>query len=91
MNYRNLIIRGIKELVLTWSSKQSLLSSKKVERFVVVTNMLLLTDAYVLYRVFMSSTDFAAFDFMLIIGGWVTYGGYSMKQSQKDSQTPPTI
>ena len=70
------------EWILTFSNKKSLLSSKRIERFVIFVVMLLATIAY-LYKAITSCT-ISATDFMIVIGGWLVMAGFNATQIRKD-------
>lgn len=70
------------EWILTFSNKKSLLSSKRIERFVIFVVMLLATIAY-LYKAITSCT-IGATDFMVVIGGWLVMAGFNATQIRKD-------
>lgn len=70
------------EWILTFSNKKSLLSSKRIERFVIFVVMLLATIAY-LYKA-ITSCNIGATDFMIVIGGWLVMAGFNATQIRKD-------
>jgi len=70
------------EIILTFSTQKSLLSSKKIERFIVFNVFLALTVFYVYKKIdILDSTSF-----MQIIGIWLFYGGYNSLMSLKDKK-----
>lgn len=70
------------EIILTFSNKKSLLSSKKIERFIVFNVFLALTVFYVYKKIDILD----ATSFMQIIGIWLFYGGYNSLMSLKDKK-----
>jgi len=70
------------EVVLTFSNKKSLLSSKKIERFVVFNSFLVLTIFYVLKNI----TTLEPRDFLEIVLVWLAYGGYNSFMSFRDKK-----
>lgn len=73
----------LKEIVLTFSNKKSLFSSKRIERFVIFTSMLLMTVLFLLWRVF-NCDNFGSSDLMLIVVGWLSYAGFNVIQGNKN-------
>jgi hypothetical protein len=79
------------EVILTFSNKKSLLSSKKIERFIVFNVFLVLTVLYVWKNI----DTLEARDFIEITLVWLAYGGYNSFMNLKDrkmeneSSTPP--
>jgi hypothetical protein len=78
------------EIVLTFSNKKSLLSSKKIERFIVFNVFLVLTVLYVWKNI----DTLEARDFIEITLVWLAYGGYNSFMSFRDkkldaNQEPP--
>ena len=80
------------EVILTFSNKQSLLSSKKIERFIVFNVFLVLTVLYVWKNI----DTLESRDFIEITLVWLAYGGYNSFMNLKDrkmeneSSTPPS-
>jgi hypothetical protein len=79
------------EVILTFSNKKSLLSSKKIERFIVFNVFLVLTILYVWKNI----DDLESRDFIEITLVWLAYGGYNSfmnmkdrKMEKQDSETP---
>jgi hypothetical protein len=70
------------EVVLTFSNKKSLLSSKKIERFVVFNSFIVLTIFYVLKNI----TTLEPRDFLEIVLVWLAYGGYNSFMSFRDKK-----
>jgi hypothetical protein len=78
------------EVVLTFSNKKSLLSSKKIERFIIFNVFLVLTVLYIWKNI----DDLESRDFIEITLVWLTYGGYNSFMSFRDKKldnasTPP--
>ena len=78
-------------MILTFSNKKSLLSSKKIERFIVFNVFLVLTILYVWKNI----DDLESRDFIEITLVWLAYGGYNSfmnmkdrKMEKQDSETP---
>ena len=80
------------EVILTFSNKKSLLSSKKIERFIVFNVFLVLTVLYVWKNI----DTLESRDFIEITLVWLAYGGYNSFMNLKDrkmeneSSTPPS-
>jgi hypothetical protein len=73
----------LKELYLTFSSQPTLLSSKRIERCLTFLSMLFMTYVYVYKNIDkMDSTSF-----MIVIGGWMTYGAYNTAILAKQNQS----
>jgi len=70
----------IDEIVLTFSNKKSLLSSKKIERFIVFNVFLVLTILYVWKNI----DNLESRDFIEITLVWLAYGGYNSFMNMKD-------
>ena len=70
------------EIVLTFSNKKSLLSSKKIERFIVFNVFLVLTVLYVWKNI----DTLEARDFIEITLVWLAYGGYNSFMSFRDKK-----
>jgi hypothetical protein len=68
------------EVILTFSNKKSLLSSKKIERFIVFNVFLVLTILYVWKNI----DDLESRDFIEITLVWLAYGGYNSFMNLKD-------
>ncbi len=68
------------EVILTFSNKKSLLSSKKIERFIVFNVFLVLTILYVWKNI----DDLESRDFIEITIVWLAYGGYNSFMNLKD-------
>ena len=80
-----------KELIMTFSNRKSLFSSKKIERFIVFNVFIILTIIYV----FKNLSTLDSFEFVQIIGIWLAYGGYNSLMNLRDRKfeanlpTPP--
>lgn len=61
------------EFIMTFSSKKSLFSSKKIERFIVFWVFLSLTVTYLIKNMH----KLEAWDFVEITALWLMYGGYN--------------
>ena len=70
------------EIVLTFSNKKSLLSSKKIERFIVFNVFLVLTVLYVWKNI----DTLESRDFIEITLVWLAYGGYNSFMSCRDKK-----
>ena len=70
------------EIVLTFSNKKSLLSSKKIERFIVFNVFLVLTVLYVWKNI----DTLESRDFIEITLVWLAYGGYNSFMSFRDKK-----
>ena len=71
-----------KEIVLTFSTKKSLLSSKKIERFILFITFLTLTIIYIVIKLQVLTT----IEFIELIGVWLAYGGYNTHVIKKENQ-----
>lgn len=69
-----------KELLLTFSDKKSMLSSKKIERFIIFVFFLTMTAIYMI----MNIRTMEAWDFVEITALWLGYGFGSSLVSQRD-------
>lgn len=70
------------EVIMTFSNNKSLLSSKKIERFIVFNCFLVLT----IYYVFINIDEIETRSFIEIIGVWLFYGGYNSFMSLRDKK-----
>jgi hypothetical protein len=68
------------EVILTFSNKKSLLSSKKIERFIVFNVFLVLTVLFIWKNI----DTLEARDFIEITLVWLAYGGYNSFMNLKD-------
>ena len=73
----------LKEFGLTFSNKKSLLSSKRIERFVVFSTMLAVTLFFLVKNIW--KCELNATDFAIVIGLWMGYAGFNTVQIKKDS------
>lgn len=84
-------VNYLKELVMTFSNRKSLFSSKRIERFIVFNVFIILTIIYV----FKNLSTLDSFGFVQIIGIWLAYGGYNSLMNLRDrkleSTNPPDI
>jgi putative ribosome biogenesis GTPase RsgA len=74
-----------RELLLTFSNRKSLFSSKKIERFIVFWVFLAITVAYLVRK--MDTID--TLGFIEIVGLWLTYGGYNTYISHRENKQAP--
>jgi ABC-type protease/lipase transport system fused ATPase/permease subunit len=72
------------EILNTFSNKKSFLSSKRIERFLIFTIMLFLTVIFIIKSII--ACTLGATDFIIIIGTWLGYGGWSTVQISKDKK-----
>lgn len=72
----------VDEVILTFSNRKSLLSSKKIERFIIFNVVLVLTVFYVWTNIEKLSPR----DFIEIILVWLGYGGYNSFMNFKDKK-----
>jgi len=79
-NKSNKGVDYFKELIMTFSNKKSLFSSKKIERFIVFNVFIILTIIYV----FKNLNTLDSFEFVQIIGIWLAYGGYNSLMNLRD-------
>ena len=75
-----------KELLMTFSNQKSLISSKKVERFLVFIVFIGLTIFYVVKNI----EEMHATEFIEVIGIWLAYGGYNSFMNFKDKKVEDT-
>ena len=80
MNPKKKNIDYIYELIMTFSTRRSLFSSKKIERFIVFWTFLIMTVIYVSINI--KTLD--AWDFIEISALWLVYGGYNSLMTLKD-------
>jgi len=76
----------LKEFILTFSSRKSLFSSKKIERFIVFWVFLTLSVIYISINIH----DMEAWDFVEVAGLFLVYGGANslmgLREKKIDSQ-----
>lgn len=72
----------LKEWILTFSEKRSLLSSKKIERFVFVFSGVVLTWFFVIYN----REKLTAIDFTVVVTPLFVYAGYNMSKTEKSKK-----
>lgn len=70
------------EFLLTFSNKRSLLSSKKIERFIVFNVFLAIT----IYYIFRNISVITPLEFVQVIGIWLVYGGYNSIMNYRDKK-----
>ena len=70
------------EFIMTFSTRKSLFSSKKIERFIVFWVFLILTIVYVS----MNFTRLEAWDMVEITALWLTYSGYNTLMTLRDKK-----
>lgn len=68
------------EFIMTFSTRKSLFSSKKIERFIVFWVFLILTVIYVS----MNFGRLEAWDMVEITALWLCYGGYNSLMTLRD-------
>lgn len=72
----------VNELVMTFSTRKSLFSSKKLERFVVFIVFLSMTVAYLIINI----RTMSAMEFVEVCALWLAYGGYNSFMNHKDKK-----
>jgi Ca2+/Na+ antiporter len=77
----------IRELLLTFSNKSTLLSSKKIERFIVFMTFITVTVYYLSIHI----KELTVGEFLEIIGVWLTYGGYNSLMNYKDKKVEAAV
>lgn len=82
MNYKDIAKRILIELAGTFSNKKSFLSSKRIERFLAFTNMLVLTNIFTIRSI--QRNSLTTLDLMIIVGGWLSYVGFIIVKSRQD-------
>lgn len=82
MNYKDIAKRILIELAGTFSNKKSFLSSKRIERFLAFTNMLVLTNIFAIRSI--QRNSLTTLDLMIIVGGWLSYVGFIIVKSRQD-------
>jgi len=70
------------ELKLTFTTRKSLLSSKKLERFIVFNVFLILTIIFISLNI----KTLSALEFVEVTGLWLIYGGYNTLMNQRDKK-----
>lgn len=87
MNIKELI----KEWILTYSSKKSFFSSKKIERAFSFKSALLIIWIWFIVKLFcLVDCDLTATDILLVVTPLLGYGGYAMLRTEKSKLTTPT-
>jgi uncharacterized membrane protein len=82
MNFYEFIKKAFIEIVKTFSNKTSFLSSKRIERFFVFITMLSISIYYLVKSIYYS--EISSVDFMIVVGGWLGYNGFSIIQGKKE-------
>ena len=88
MNYKDIAKRILIELAGTFSNKKSFLSSKRIERFLAFTNMLVLTNIFAIRSI--QRNSLTTLDLMIIVGGWLSYVGFIIVKSRQDQDKDKT-
>ena len=70
----------IQELISTFSVSKSFFSSKKIERFIIFTNVLIIVNVWCYYHIKNSDVT----DMILLISTLLAYGGWNTTQIRKD-------
>lgn len=83
-----MISKGFIELIKTFTGKKSLFSSKRIERFLVFSAMLVLTIVYAVTNI--KNCSLSAIDFAVILGVWMTYAGFNTIKIKKDNTEDAT-
>jgi len=73
------------EIVMTFSNRKSLFSSKKIERFIVFWTFLVLTVIYLSKNIH----EMDSLEFVEVIGLWLAYGGYNSLLINRTKKDPP--
>ncbi len=76
----------VDEMILTLSNKKSLLSSKKIERFIIFNVFLFLTIIFIWKKI----DTIEARDFIEIMIVWLSYGGYNSFMNFRDRKMERT-
>ena len=71
-----------RELVMTFSNKSSLFSSKKIERFFIIYTLFGITISYIIYNI----QIIKPLELIEIIAAWLAYAGYNSFQNYKDKK-----
>ena len=87
MNAIEFIKTAFIEWTRTLSSKTSFLSSKRLERFFVFSNMLAITDYFLIKSIYYS--EISAVDLMIVTGGWLGYAGFTLVRGEKNKIDKP--
>jgi putative ribosome biogenesis GTPase RsgA len=70
------------EIVMTFSNRKSLFSSKKIERFIVFWTFLVLTVVYVIKNIH----EMDSIEFIEVVGLWLAFAGYNTFMVHKDTR-----
>lgn len=76
----------VDEMILTLSNKKSMLSSKKIERFIIFNVFLFLT----IFFIWTKMDTLEARDFIEIMIVWLSYGGYNSFMNFRDRKMERT-
>jgi hypothetical protein len=71
------------EIILTFSNKKSLFSSKKIERSVVFITFLVITIVYLAKNIH----ELEGLEFIEIVALWLMYGGYNSLMNLRERRT----
>ena len=88
MNYKDIAKRILIEVAGTFSNKTSFLSSKRIERYLAFTNMLVLTNIFAIRSI--QRDSLTTLDLMIIVGGWLSYVGFIIVKSRQDQDKDKT-
>jgi hypothetical protein len=78
----------VKELIGTFSLEKSYFSSKKLERFAIFANVLIIVNIWCYYHIKVAAIT----DMIMLISTLLAYGGWNTTQIRKDKlddNTPP--
>jgi hypothetical protein len=78
----------LKEFFATFSIEKSFFSSKKVERFAIFANVLIIVNVWCYYHIKNSNVT----DLIMLVSTLLAYGGWNTTQIRKDKlddNTPP--
>lgn len=87
MNPKKQNIDYLYELIMTFSNRRSLFSSKKIERFIVFWVFLITTIIYISINI----RTIESWDFVEISALWLAYGGYNSLMSLRDKKADREI
>lgn len=86
MNWLEKNLYLVYEWLLTFSNKKSLLSSKRIERFLVFTAMLVISCVFLIKAIY--TCTLSATDLMIVVSIWLGYAGFNTVQVKKDTEKP---
>ena len=72
----------LSELIMTFSNKKSLFSSKKIERFLVFNIFIGMTIFYIIRNI----DVIKPLEFAELVALWLVYGGYNSFQNYRDKK-----